>query len=76
MTTPTAAEMLAKYLSAEAAVLRGQEIQFEGRKVGRADLAQIIAGRKEWERKVAAERARQAGAPTIGGLSFSVARLD
>jgi len=76
MTTPTASEMLAKYLAAEAAVLQGQTIQFEGRQVTRADLASIRAGRKEWESKVAAERSRQMRAPTFGGLGFSVARLD
>lgn len=76
MPTPTASEMLAKYLAAESAVLQGQSIQFEGRQVSRADLATIRAGRKEWEAKVAAERGRQMGAPTVGGLGFSVARLD
>lgn len=76
MTTPTAAEMLAKYLAAEAAVLQGQTIEFEGRKVGLSDLPSIRAGRKEWEQRVASERTRAAGAPTIGGLGFSVARLD
>lgn len=76
MTTPTASEMLAKYLAAEAAVLQGQEFVFEGRRVTRADLEQIRAGRKEWEAKVAAERARSMGAPTIGGLGFSLARID
>jgi len=76
MTTPTAPEMLAKYLAAESAVLQGREIQFEGRRVSRADLPEIRAGRKEWEQRVIADRNRPYGAPTIGGLSFSVARLD
>lgn len=72
----TASEMLAKYLSAEAAVLQGQQIEFEGRRVSMSDLASIRAGRKEWESKVAAERRAQSGAPSIGGLGFAVARLD
>jgi len=76
MTTPTASEMLAKYLSAEAAVLQGQQIEFEGRRVSRADLESIRQGRKEWEAKVAAERRGASGAPSFGGLGFSVARLD
>lgn len=76
MTTPTASEMLAKYLSAEAAVLQGQQIEFEGRRVSRADLESIRQGRKEWEARVAAERRAQSGAPSIGGLGFAVARLD
>ncbi len=76
MTTPTASEMLAKYLSAEAAVLQGQQIEFEGRRVSRADLESIRQGRKEWEAKVAAERRAASGAPSFGGLGFAVARLD
>lgn len=76
MTTPTASEMLAKYLAAEAAVLQGREMQFEGRRVSRSDLPDIIKGRKEWEQRVIAERRQASGAPTIGGLGFSVARLD
>lgn len=76
MTAPTASEMLAKYLAAEAAVLQGQAIEFEGRRVTRSDLPSIRAGRKEWEHRVFAERRSAAGAPTIGGLGFSVARLD
>ena len=76
MTVPTASEMLAKYLAAEAAVLQGRDIQFEGRRVSMSDLPDIIRGRKEWEQRVTAERRRASGAPTIGGLGFSVARLD
>ncbi|OEY66808.1 hypothetical protein [Marinobacter sp. X15-166B] len=76
MTTPTATEMLAKYLAAEAAVLQGREFQFEGRRVSMSDLPDIIRGRKEWEQRVNAERSRASRAPTIGGLGFSVARLD
>lgn len=76
MTTPTASEMLSKYLAAESAVLQGQSIDFNGRRLTRADLELIRKGRKEWEAKVAAERNRIAGAPTVGGLGFSVARLD
>ena len=76
MTVPTASEMLAKYLAAEAAVLQGRDIQFEGRRVSMSDLPDIRQGRKEWEQRVVAERRRASGAPTIGGLGFSVARLD
>lgn len=76
MTTPTASEMLAKYLAAEAAVLQGQTIMFEGRQVSRADLSTIREGRKEWEARVASERRRASRAPTFGGLGYSVARLD
>lgn len=54
----TAQEMLNKYLEAEAAVLEGKETWFNGRKVVMADLPQIIAGRKEWERRVTSEQSR------------------
>lgn len=57
----TAQEMLDKYLDAEAAVLEGKEINFNGRKLVRADLPQIIAGRKEWERRVNAQAAAARG---------------
>ena len=47
-------EMLELYLQAEADVLAGKDVQFNGRRVVKADLPQIIAGRQEWERRVAA----------------------
>jgi hypothetical protein len=60
--------MLDKYLAAEAAVLDGKEIMFGGRKVVYADLPQIIAGRKEWERRVALEM--RGGRPGYSLASF------
>lgn len=54
---PTAAEMLAKYLDAEARILSGQTFRFGDRMVTRADLAEIRKGRQEWERKAADETA-------------------
>jgi len=57
----TATEMLGLYLAAEAAVLKGQSFRLGERQVTRADLAQIISGRKEWERRVAAEADAAAG---------------
>ncbi|HZJ81619.1 MAG TPA: hypothetical protein VFC95_02880 [Guyparkeria sp.] len=71
-----ATDMLAKYLAAEVAILQGQEFTFEGRRLSRADLDSVRAGRKEWERKVNTEKSAATGAPTIGGLSYAVARLD
>lgn len=71
-----AADMLALYIQAESAVLSGQEFTLGDRRLRRADLVEIRAGRREWQAKVNAEQARSAGAPTIGGLGFSVARLD
>jgi len=66
----TAQEMLDKYLDAEAAVLEGKEINFNGRKLVRADLPQIIAGRKEWERRVNAQAAAARGNPGYSLATF------
>lgn len=71
-----AADMLALYIQAESAVLSGQEFTLGDRRLRRADLVEIRAGRREWQAKVNAEQARSVGATTIGGLGFSVARLD
>lgn len=72
----TATDMLAKYLAAEAAILNGQSVRWGERTLQRADLPEVRAGRKEWESRVKAEQGTAARVPTIGGLSFSVARLD
>ncbi len=72
----TATDMLQKYIDAETAILSGkagrvgdQSYQFE-------DLDKVQAGRREWQTKVNEEQARAAGAPSIGGLGFAVARMD
>ncbi|NYE62198.1 hypothetical protein FHW58_003413 [Duganella sp. 1224] len=70
-----ATEMLAKYLTAEAAILEGKEVSFGERKLRMEDLDMVIAGRKDWEAKVAAEAANAAGRPTVGGVAFSVANF-
>jgi len=51
----TATDMLAKYLAAEAAILGGQSYRWGDRQLTRADLSMVQAGRREWERKAAAE---------------------
>jgi len=71
-----ATTMLDAYLQAETDVLLGKETRIGDRAFRSEDLAEIRAGRLEWERRVAAERARADGAATLGGLRFSVARLD
>ena len=71
MSTPS--EMLAKYLEAEAAVLSGKTVSFNGRTLTTENLAEIRKGRLEWERRVAGTTNR---GPTIGGLTYSVARFD
>lgn len=73
----TATDMLSAYLQAEAAILAGQEFWWsDGRKLRRADLPEIRAGRQEWEARVAAETAAASGASTLGGLRFAVADLS
>ena len=71
----TATDMLDKYLAAEQAVLDGKTVKFGERLLGMEDLSEIRAGRQEWERKVASETAG-ANPPRIGGIGFSVARMD
>jgi hypothetical protein len=48
----TATEMRQKYIEADAAVLLGQQVRFGERFLSRADLAEIRAGRHEWQRRV------------------------
>ncbi len=72
----TATDMLAKYLTAESDLLLGKEVQFGDRKLRMEDLPAIIAGRKEWEQRVAGERARANRAPTLGGLEVKVASFN
>jgi hypothetical protein len=51
----TATDMRDKYIAAEAAILTGQSYRWGDRYLTRADLAQVQAGRREWERKANAE---------------------
>lgn len=57
----TAQQMLDKYLEAEAAVLEGRTVIFNGRTHTMEDIEKIRAGRREWERRAAADRDRSAG---------------
>lgn len=61
----TAAEMVQAYTDAEMSVLRGQSVRMGDRILTRADLAEIRAGRREWQ----AAAAREAG----GGGVFKAA---
>jgi len=72
----TATTMLTAYMAAETAILEGKEARIGDRMLRFEDLAEVRKGRMEWEQRVAAETARGAGAPTFGGLSYAVARLD
>lgn len=75
-----ASERLARYIAAETAVLEGQEVRVEGSSGMRtwrgADLRELREEIKRLQAQVAAEEAATAKRPTIGGLSFAVARMD
>ncbi len=65
--------MLDAYIAAETAVLLGQTYRFGERQLTRADLAEIRAGRKEWQAAVTraangSRRARWANAD-FGGTT-------
>lgn len=51
----TATDMRDKYIAAETAILTGQSYRWGDRQLTRADLSMVQAGRREWERKAAAE---------------------
>lgn len=59
-------DMRDAYLAAELAVLKGQAFDFNGRRYTRANLAEIVAARKEWEGRVAAEQRAAAGQNPLG----------
>jgi hypothetical protein len=83
MTTPLqdAQAKVAEYLAAEAAVLEGKEVRLGmgGQGIDRTlrmeDLAQIRAGRQEWEGRVATLQMKASRTPRIGGLGFAVANF-
>ncbi|WP_313178579.1 hypothetical protein [Massilia sp.] len=68
--------MLAKYMEAEAAVLAGKAITFQGRSMTMENLNEIRAGRREWEQRVAQQSRQSAGRPSFGGMPFSVASFN
>lgn len=66
----TATDMRDKYIAAEAAILGGQRYRWGDRDLTRADLAQVQAGRREWERRAVAEsRATNGGGVALANLS-------
>ncbi len=71
----TATDMLAKYLIAEASILEGKEVSLGDRKLRMEDLNMVVAGRKEWEQRVAQEVGVGAGRPTIAGVGFMLANF-
>ena len=71
MSTPQ--EMLDAYMAAELAILQGKEVKFLDRMLRYEDLAEIRAGRKEWEGKVSSQAAAAAG---VSAIRFATARLN
>lgn len=57
----TATDMLALYLAAEEKILGGQSTSINGRALTRANLAEVVIERREWERRVAAESRQATG---------------
>lgn len=62
-------DMLDKYLQAEADVLAGKDVTFNGRRVVMSDLPAIIKGRQEWERRLT--QVQRGGRP-----GYSLAAFD
>ncbi len=75
----TNSERLARYIAAETAILKGQEVAFDTgggmRKWRGADLGEIRAEIQKLQALVDAENA-VGTKPTFGGLGFVVARMD
>ncbi len=69
-----ATDMLAEYIAAELAVLKGISYRIGDLALTRANLTEIVATRKEWERRVNAENAAAAG--QRGPLSVHVSDFN
>jgi len=68
MTKKDLKEMVDIYLNAEKEVLSGQSLEMGGRKLTMANLREIVATRKEYERRL--------NALNRGGRSHSLARFQ
>lgn len=67
-----AQKMVDQYIQAEAAILSGKSVTWQGRTVSMENLTEIRAGRKEWEARVAAlATAAAAGGSRGNGYSFA-----
>lgn len=52
----TATDMVTLYIEAEKKILKGQSVQMNGKQLTMADLDKVVTERKNWERRVQAER--------------------
>jgi hypothetical protein len=66
--------MMQRYLDAERALLEGKEVSFGERRLRMEDLAEIRAGRQEWEARVRAESGA-GGGQVFGGRGYSLANF-
>lgn len=57
----TATEMVALYLEAEKKILKGQVVKMGERNLTMANLSEVVAERKQWERRVASENNKGRG---------------
>ena len=71
-----ATDMVAAYIAAEMALMSGKEARLGDRTLRYEDLAEVRAGRQEWETAAATEAARSRGVKSFGGRGFAVARLN
>jgi hypothetical protein len=69
-----ATDMLAAYQKAELQLLKGQTVKFGDRQWTLANLPEVQAGRREWERRVASETAAASG--QRAGVSLADFRTD
>lgn len=70
ITLEQAQAKLAEYLAAESAVLSGQDYTIGSRRLRRADLPEIRAGRREWEAKVGALENGGTGGMRVRGITL------
>ncbi|MCL1048929.1 hypothetical protein L2755_04700 [Shewanella abyssi] len=61
MSQALAQKMIDAYIAAELDVLDGKTVTVNGKTMGSEDLPAIIAGRKEWERRLNAYSSPNAG---------------
>lgn len=66
-----ATDMLAAYTKAELALLKGQTYKFGDRQLTLVNLPEVQSGRREWERRVANEKATAAGFSTGPGVRLA-----
>lgn len=65
MALKTPQEMLELYQQAEAELLEGKTISFQGRTLTHENLAEIRAGRMEWEIRVMQAQGRRRGPSVV-----------